>query len=595
MKETTLPVIETLHSWESRFLPHNIFHDLFNYFLDLPSHLIPVNQPETWYVITNVRSKSTPVDFEFAQGHWEKRVRYNEKALRRVAKEKKPLILPHHGLWALFVPIMEGKQCTAVLQCGVFLKSLPTEAELTEQWYQLTGRRPKVQDKEFIEYVRSVLETPVLDPVVIKAVQEVMVLFAGVLAGSTAWKAAHQRMTYLRKTVFARRLWHHHWVESVALHKKFFRFPEFKGKLMDWEKEVLGINRFPTVVLAIKRKGTNSELTDLFAAAELQREAFFAAKDLEETIAYPLEHYGALLLTSTKPGLSLAQMKLEIRDKAEGFAKGFLKEIKANLLVGVGSIDPRGLDLVESFQDAVAALHLAETSARPLIFFGDLPEKMEKDYSLRKAPAELVQILVEEGNMRIAIHRRHFVEKILMGTRGKGEATRRYFLEAVHRLIEWLEKRQAIEPSLLSSLETEIEENLESAPSLNEMVDRFERSLEKLTPFVDRPATGEKMLRLRKAQEMVASSLEKAWTLPMVARQFGFSTTVFSREFSKIAGQPFSDYLLIQRLEKAKRMLGTTDLPLSHISGSCGFRSTNYFLQIFKRKMGFPPGRFRRR
>jgi AraC-like DNA-binding protein len=579
--------------WESKFLPHNIYHDIFNYFLDLPCHLIPANQPETWYVITNVRSKSTPVDYEFTQGNWESRVRYNGVALRRVAKECKPLVLAHQGLWGLFVPVLEGGRSTAVLQCGVFLKSLPTEADLTEQWKDLTGRRPKAQDKEFTEYVRTVLETPVLDPIVLKAVQEVMVLFAGVLGGSAEWKIAHERMTFLRRTVFARRLWHHHWVESVALHKKFFRFPEFKGKLMDWEKEVLGIDRFPSVVLAVKRKGTNSELSDLFAAAELQREAFFAAKDLEETLAYPLEHYGALLLTSATPGLTPSQAKLEIKDKVESFIKGLLKELKGNLLVGIGSIDPRGLDLVDSYHEAVAALHVAETSCQPLVFFGDLPGKQEREFSLRKAPAELVQTLVEEGNLRTAIHRRRFVEKVLMGTRGKGEATRRYLLEALHRLMETLEKRQAIEPVLMDDLESGIEEELESAPSLNEMVERFERSFEKLTPFIDRPAAGEKMIRLRKAQEMILSSLERTWSLPAVARQFGFSTTAFSREFSAFAGQPFSDYLLAQRLEKSKRMLLSTHLPLSHVSEACGFQSTNYFLQIFKKKVGKSPGKYR--
>jgi len=248
---------------------------------------------------------------------------------------------------------------------------------------------------------------------------------------------------------------------------------------------------------------------------------------------------------------------------------------------------------VDSYHEAVAALHVAETSSQPLVFFGDLPGKQEREFSLRKAPAELVQTLVEEGNLRTAIHRRRFVEKVLMGTRGKGEATRRYFLEALHRLMETLEKRQAIEPVLMDDLESGIEEELESAPSLNEMVERFERSFEKLTPFIDRPAAGEKMIRLRKAQEMILSSLERTWSLPAVARQFGFSTTAFSREFSAFAGQPFSDYLLAQRLEKSKRMLLSTHLPLSHVSEACGFQSTNYFLQIFKKKVGKSPGKYR--
>ena len=181
-----------------------------------------------------------------------------------------------------------------------------------------------------------------------------------------------------------------------------------------------------------------------------------------------------------------------------------------------------------------------------------------------------------------------------MGTRGKDEASRRCFLEAIHRITEYLDGRGSVEPGLLKGLEVEIEEDMESAPSLNEMVERFERSLEKLTPFVDRPVAGEKMLRMRKAQESILASLEKAWTLPGVAKQFGFSRTAFSREFTQFAGQPFSEYLLAQRLEKTKRLLLTTRLPLSHIAEVCGFQTTNYFLQIFKKKVGQSPGQFRR-
>ncbi len=593
MKRLKSPFRKKENLWKSKFLFQNLFHDIFNYFLGLPCHLIAVDHPETWHIMTNVVSKPSPLDYENAQDHWNDRIRYNQKAFQKVIRGQKPVCFPYQGLYGLFVPLVEQKKCKAILQAGVFLKNLPAESDLIRQWKRLTGRNPKTRDQDFLGYARTVLETPVFNEKVLRALQEIMELYAGLLAGTQDWEKAYQRMNELRRLVFARELWHRFWVDWVALQKKFFRPPQYAGRLLEWEKEELGLTRFPTTLLAVKRESTGREFSDLFAAGQLQREAFQAAHELEESIAYPLRHYGSVVLTSAKPGQSPALEKLEIRGKAEALARRLSEKFKCRILIGVGRTSPRGAELNESYHEAVAALHLAETQNRPLVFYGDLIEKPNPESSLRRSPAGLIRSLSEEGNERSGAHRRRFVEAVLMGTRGKPEGTRRYFLEALHRLMEQLEERKAIEAPVLADLGAEIEDRLESAPSLNEMVERFEGALESLIPFLTRPAAGEKMIRLHRAQETVEGSLQKPWTLPVIARQFGFSNSVFSREFTRFAGSPFSEFLLTQRLEKARRLLLDTTLPLSPISEACGFQSTNYFLQVFKRKTGKSPNKYR--
>ena len=53
----------------------------------------------------------------------------------------------------------------------------------------------------------------------------------------------------------------------------------------------------------------------------------------------------------------------------------------------------------------------------------------------------------------------------------------------------------------------------------------------------------------------------------------------------------FSQYA---RVEKAKTLLSTTDFSLSVISRSCGFSSSSYFSQTFKKLSGMSPSAFRR-
>ena len=64
--------------------------------------------------------------------------------------------------------------------------------------------------------------------------------------------------------------------------------------------------------------------------------------------------------------------------------------------------------------------------------------------------------------------------------------------------------------------------------------------------------------------------------------------------FSNVYGISPINYLMRARVEKAKTLLSTTDFSLSVISRSCGFSSSSYFSQTFKKLSGMSPSAFRR-
>lgn len=53
-------------------------------------------------------------------------------------------------------------------------------------------------------------------------------------------------------------------------------------------------------------------------------------------------------------------------------------------------------------------------------------------------------------------------------------------------------------------------------------------------------------------------------------------------------------YLMRTRVKKAEKLLATTDYSLSVISRTCGFSSSSYFSQTFKKITGVSPSRYRR-
>ncbi len=65
--------------------------------------------------------------------------------------------------------------------------------------------------------------------------------------------------------------------------------------------------------------------------------------------------------------------------------------------------------------------------------------------------------------------------------------------------------------------------------------------------------------------------------------------------FKKETNLTINEYIVLQRLAIAKKMLLFTDDPLSNIALECGFGSFSYFSKIFKEREGISPRSFRQK
>jgi len=74
----------------------------------------------------------------------------------------------------------------------------------------------------------------------------------------------------------------------------------------------------------------------------------------------------------------------------------------------------------------------------------------------------------------------------------------------------------------------------------------------------------------------------------------GLSKFYLSREFKKCTGFSPTDYLIHMRMEHAKTLLLSTTLTIVQISEMVGFRDSNHFSKLFKKKLGKTPGQFRK-
>ena len=100
--------------------------------------------------------------------------------------------------------------------------------------------------------------------------------------------------------------------------------------------------------------------------------------------------------------------------------------------------------------------------------------------------------------------------------------------------------------------------------------------------------------RLRRIKELVHAKLEDDLSLDEMAESVGLSTAHFARMFRKSTGQTPHQFVLRQRLERAKLMLRAPDARVLDVAVACGFKTQQHFAQVFRDLWGVSPTEYRR-
>ncbi len=78
-------------------------------------------------------------------------------------------------------------------------------------------------------------------------------------------------------------------------------------------------------------------------------------------------------------------------------------------------------------------------------------------------------------------------------------------------------------------------------------------------------------------------------SLTLIADKFGFSKEYLSKKFKDAFQCGYSEYLTNTRLATSIKLLTMTSLSVKEIAIQCGFRDSNYYNAVFKKKMGITP------
>ena len=99
---------------------------------------------------------------------------------------------------------------------------------------------------------------------------------------------------------------------------------------------------------------------------------------------------------------------------------------------------------------------------------------------------------------------------------------------------------------------------------------------------------------VRRASEYILANLDQSLAFDDIARHTGVPAMRLRGMFKAQIGMTPYQFVLHQRIAKAQHYLVHTKQPLSEIAYACGFSSQSHLTSMFKKRLGIPPGQYRR-
>lgn len=100
--------------------------------------------------------------------------------------------------------------------------------------------------------------------------------------------------------------------------------------------------------------------------------------------------------------------------------------------------------------------------------------------------------------------------------------------------------------------------------------------------------------KIQEAAQYISENYASEITLHTAAELSYMEDTYFSKQFKKLTGFGFNEYLTQTRIKAAENLLATTSLSIGEIAEKCGFSAGNYFGDVFKSLKGVSPSQFRK-
>lgn len=93
--------------------------------------------------------------------------------------------------------------------------------------------------------------------------------------------------------------------------------------------------------------------------------------------------------------------------------------------------------------------------------------------------------------------------------------------------------------------------------------------------------------------DYIRLTLSKNVRVSDIAEHFGYNEKYLSHLFSTIEGMPLKQYILHEKMERAKYLLTDSNDTISQIASSLSYTDSHSFMKVFKKVVGLTPSQYR--
>jgi len=540
-----------------------------------------------WWPIYFYDSQNT---FEVQHGVESERNPYNARCLEEAWRDKKIVHGHHAGLSDMFVPVLSKKRVEAILVTGPFSTSRATSAEILERWRWLTGRQGHPGDPEFAYYLSITLSTLVLEGPHLVTYRRLLVSLARMMTADGRSGALEKEVealcAELEPVRFVDRMWEG--AQSMVDDRttRVWSSPNYAPHLA-----LLGIRRAPDLVLVglVHGKRSSSDPVDEAVRRDaFQRACVEVARSTGEIVAGKVGDHGVTFLSAFAGSKERKRHRLEqLIDRVTLLGR---KEYGLSLHFGSSAVSSAAR-LSATYQEALGAAESALSQGARLV--GVERGSARALSPLWKLRQELVRGVEERaGAMPPRFDR--YVEAVAMHSGHRIDLARAHLDAGFETVAKVFVKGGVLDQKSFGEMCEALDRAAAEARTVTDVFPAYRRAVVDMVAAVENPVAARHDRSLRRAVEYIHQRYSEPLSAPKVASVAGFAPKYFSYLFRRREKMTFEAYLRRVRVERARQLLGSTDLNLARVAELSGFRSAQYFCHVFRGTCGTTPTEFRR-
>jgi len=164
------------------FQSYKPLHTIIHKYVDLGCFLIPAPMPSEWWSLNRRKRALSLYEFEVRFGKSRIHDRLLQDCFDNAHNLQRTILGERLGLKDMIVPVVRSKKTIAFLFAESFFDKEITFDMVKRVWREVSGLEVNPSLPEYREFVKALLETPILDGPLLSAYQECFELFGRLLS-----------------------------------------------------------------------------------------------------------------------------------------------------------------------------------------------------------------------------------------------------------------------------------------------------------------------------------------------------------------------------------------------------------------------------